>query len=193
MDSVWKKFWNEGFSPDSYLEMMSSPDRIAQYRSDIAAYNPSEEAKASISSWPSGIKVGIITEEWCGDAANFVPAFLKLFSLRPEFEVKLFARDEFPELRDAHLTGGKAKIPVVVVLDAEWNELGRFVERPAAQNRWLSEALAPRKWPELTEDEKAEWKAKLMAKGRELRDAAVWRLLCAVSQSLGQSELEAGC
>jgi hypothetical protein len=58
----------------------------------------------------------IITEAWCGDAAQSVPVFTKL-AQESGVEVKLALRDENPELIDQHLTNGGRSIPIVIALD----------------------------------------------------------------------------
>ncbi|PVY43281.1 thioredoxin family protein [Pontibacter virosus] len=74
----------------------------------------------------------IVTEAWCGDAAQTVPALIKIADASPLIDVKLLLRDEHPEVIDAHLTNGGRSIPKLIVLDAEtMEELGTWGPRPA--------------------------------------------------------------
>ena len=74
----------------------------------------------------------IVTEAWCGDAAQTVPALVKIAEASPLIEVKLLLRDEYPEVIDAYLTNGGRSIPKLIVLDAEtMEELGTWGPRPA--------------------------------------------------------------
>jgi hypothetical protein len=74
----------------------------------------------------------ILTEAWCGDAAQTVPALVKIADASPLIEVKLLLRDENPELMDAYLTNGGRSIPKLIVLDAEtMEEIGTWGPRPA--------------------------------------------------------------
>lgn len=179
---VWTNHWNQGLDITDFLASMTA--RHDEYIESIASFEPDAGIVESVSKWQSGIRVGIITEDWCGDAANYLPAFLKLFSNAPDVEVRIFRRDENPEVRDANLIGGKAKIPVVVALDAEFKELARFVERPAAVNRWLVENLGGKRWNDLSEDERAHWKPIFLAKGREFRADAVKHFVEAVNKAI---------
>ncbi|EJF11883.1 MULTISPECIES: thioredoxin family protein [Pontibacter] len=73
----------------------------------------------------------ILTEAWCGDAAQTVPALVKIADASPLIEVKLMLRDEHPEVMDAYLTNGGRSIPKLIVLDAEtMEELGTWGPRP---------------------------------------------------------------
>ncbi len=73
----------------------------------------------------------VLTEAWCGDAAQTVPALVKIADASPLIDVKLMLRDEHPEVMDAYLTNGGRSIPKLIVLDAEtMEELGTWGPRP---------------------------------------------------------------
>lgn len=73
----------------------------------------------------------ILTEAWCGDAAQSVPAIVKIADASPLIDVKLLLRDENPEVMDAYLTNGGRSIPKLIVLDAEtMEEIGTWGPRP---------------------------------------------------------------
>lgn len=75
----------------------------------------------------------VITEGWCGDAAQIVPVIAKLVSIAPDhFDLKLVLRDQNLPLIDAHLTNGGRAIPVLLVLN-EAGELAlpKWGPRPA--------------------------------------------------------------
>lgn len=60
----------------------------------------------------------VISEGWCGDAAQIVPVIDKIVSaMADKFDLKLVWRDENLPLIDAHLTNGGRAIPVLLILD----------------------------------------------------------------------------
>jgi hypothetical protein len=79
----------------------------------------------------------VLSEDWCGDAVNSVPVIARLAELAPNMDLRVLARDENLDLMDTHLTGTSRSIPVVIVLDAEFNERGWWGPRPAALQRWV--------------------------------------------------------
>lgn len=84
-----------------------------------------------------------LTEDWCGDAVNTLPVVAKLADAVPQLELRALARDQHLDVMDAHLTNGTRSIPVVIVLDAEFRELGWWGPRPAELQRWaLTEGQA---------------------------------------------------
>ena len=75
----------------------------------------------------------VLTEGWCGDAAQIVPVFNKIAELNSNIQLKFLLRDEHLELMSKYLTNGKSQsIPKLVVLDEHNNELFNWGPRPAA-------------------------------------------------------------
>ncbi|MEM6320844.1 MAG: thioredoxin family protein [Bacteroidota bacterium] len=60
----------------------------------------------------------VITEGWCGDAAQIVPVLQHLVQLNPLIELRFILRDQHLAIMDAFLTNGGRSIPKVLVLDA---------------------------------------------------------------------------
>jgi hypothetical protein len=79
----------------------------------------------------------VLSEDWCGDAVNTVPVVAKLVELTPNADLRVLARDENPDLMDAHLTGTSRSIPVVMVLDHDFVERGWWGPRPAELQHWV--------------------------------------------------------
>ncbi len=61
----------------------------------------------------------VITEAWCGDAAQSIPFIAKLAELNPLIKLRFVMRDENPELMDAYLTEGARSIPILIGLSGD--------------------------------------------------------------------------
>jgi hypothetical protein len=72
----------------------------------------------------------VITEGWCGDAAQTVPLMYHLAKLNPKIEMRLVLRDEHPELMQHFLTEGAKSIPVLIRQRGE-ELVGHWGPRPA--------------------------------------------------------------
>ena len=79
-----------------------------------------------------------LAEDWCGDALGTLAPLASLVDQVPQLELKILARDENLDIMDAHLTRGARAIPVVIVLDEQFAELGWWGSRPAPLQRWVS-------------------------------------------------------
>jgi thioredoxin family protein len=78
----------------------------------------------------------IITEGWCGDAAQNIPIIEKIAAESARIETRYILRDENLELMDRFLTGGARSIPKLIAMDAESLEvLGSWGSRPAAAQK----------------------------------------------------------
>lgn len=73
----------------------------------------------------------VLTEGWCGDAAQIIPVLHKIALLNPNISLRLLLRDEHPDLMDAYLTQGRSRsIPKLIVLNDQSEELFTFGPRP---------------------------------------------------------------
>ena len=83
----------------------------------------------------------IITEGWCGDAAQNIPTIEKIAAENPEnIETRYVLRDENLELMDAYLTDNARSIPKLLALDAETLEvIGAWGPRPQATMNYYGE------------------------------------------------------
>jgi hypothetical protein len=73
----------------------------------------------------------IITEGWCGDAAQNIPIIEKIAAESDLIETRYVLRDENLELMDAYLTLNARSIPKLIALDAlNLEEIGVWGPRP---------------------------------------------------------------
>jgi hypothetical protein len=79
----------------------------------------------------------LITEGWCGDAANIVPVIAKMSEQSDNVELHILLRDENPEIMDEYLTNGSRSIPLLIVLDEKFNELFVWGPRPAELQQYV--------------------------------------------------------
>jgi len=74
----------------------------------------------------------VLTESWCGDAAQSMPAMNKLVALAPQVDFKVVLRDENLDLMNAFLTNGGMSIPKLIVFNNDTNEVvGDWGPRPS--------------------------------------------------------------
>jgi hypothetical protein len=91
-----------------------------------------------VSSLPGRWHLLVLSEDWCGDAVNTVPIVARLAERCPNLDLRVLARDENPDIMDAHLTGSSRSIPVIIVLDGAFEERGWWGPRPTVLQHWVS-------------------------------------------------------
>ena len=76
----------------------------------------------------------VLTEGWCGDAAQSLPVMQLLTQLNPLLQLRLLLRDENLALMDRYLTNGISKsIPKLIAVDTDsLEELFTWGPRPTA-------------------------------------------------------------
>lgn len=106
-------------------------------------FKPLMETTAFLKNFNRQIKLKIITEPWCGDAAQIVPALANMVELSDNFETEIVLRDENEALINRHLTNGGKSIPIAVIIDAENDEvLGHWGPRPVIAQKMVMEYKA---------------------------------------------------
>ncbi|MBA4072862.1 MAG: hypothetical protein C0497_13640 [Gemmatimonas sp.] len=113
----------------------------------------------------------VISEDWCIDSQSAVPVVSALADAAANLSLRIVSRDAHPELMDTHLTNGTSRsIPVVIVLDANFEERGWWGPRPRA----LQERMAT-EWKQLDKPERSReirrWYA--VDKGRTILEEVV--------------------
>jgi hypothetical protein len=81
----------------------------------------------------------VISEPWCGDAAQTLPFLNKIAQLSGNIDLKIVLRDENPELMDRFLTNGSRSIPKVIMLDEDLNVLQTFGPRSKAATKLITD------------------------------------------------------
>lgn len=74
----------------------------------------------------------VLTEAWCGDAAQNLPVIAKVAQLNPHITLTLLLRDEHPEIMDVYLTHGGKSIPKLIAVAENGAELFTWGPRPEA-------------------------------------------------------------
>ncbi len=113
-----------------------------------------EELTEALAQLKGAYDLLVITEGWCGDAAQIVPVIYKMTQASGgKLSLRLVLRDQNLPLIDAHLTNGGRAIPVLLILDKEGNlMLPKWGPRPVAlqelMGEWKKEGVV---MPELAE------------------------------------------
>ena len=82
----------------------------------------------------------VITESWCGDAAQSIPVYEAVAGINDKVEIRYVLRDENTDLIDQFLTNGGRAIPIVLLLNADTGALlGKWGARPAQAQEYFME------------------------------------------------------
>ena len=84
----------------------------------------------------------VISEGWCGDAAQILPIIKLMSEASENIDLKLVFRDENEELIHLFLTNGAKSIPKLLVLDESFNLINHWGPRPEGAKNLIIEYKA---------------------------------------------------
>ncbi|MFQ5828525.1 MAG: thioredoxin family protein [Candidatus Methylomirabilia bacterium] len=127
---VTKERFQQGMTFQQYLDQMgTNKEKFIQFIQEVKIRPEDREALRKLAE--KRLNVLVITEDWCGDALYNVPVLAKLVEGLPNMEMRVFLRDQNPDLTDQYLNQGLYRsIPVFAFFDDKMNEIARFIERP---------------------------------------------------------------
>ena len=79
----------------------------------------------------------VLTEGWCGDAAQNLPILNKIASDTANIDLKIVLRDENLDLMGLFLTNGGRNIPKLIALDKDNNVLDLWGPRPTVATKMV--------------------------------------------------------
>ncbi|MEM8888574.1 MAG: thioredoxin family protein [Bacteroidota bacterium] len=103
----------------------------------------SEELEGIVAAYDKDYIWLVITEAWCGDAAQTVPILQKVAAGSDKIELRVVLRDEHPDLMEKFLTDGAKSIPKLIIIDKERMQVEQdWGPRPAPAQDMLMEFKA---------------------------------------------------
>ncbi len=120
----------EGLTAQQFVDQMTRNQERFQQNLETTSAIFTDEDRKFFTKHP--VSIAAIAEDWCTDVIQFLPPVIKLTEAY-DLPLSIFLRDENHDLIDQYLKQGQFRsIPVFVLYDENWNELGHFCERPEA-------------------------------------------------------------
>ena len=103
----------------------------------------SEDTIEKANAFEGNITWLVLTESWCGDAAQTMPVMQKIADLNEGIDFKVVLRDENETLMDQFLTNGGRSIPKLIMIDNTTNEvLDTWGPRPSIATKMVEDYKA---------------------------------------------------
>lgn len=81
----------------------------------------------------------VISEGWCGDAAQNLPVIAKMAATNSKIEMKIVLRDDNLKLMDMFLTNGGRAIPKLIVLNENDEVIASWGPRPSVATKMVTD------------------------------------------------------
>lgn len=99
-----------------------------------------EAVTEKLKSFQGNVTWLVLTESWCGDASQSMPAMNALAQLADGIDFKVILRDEHPELMDRFLTNNARSIPKLLVWDRDREEvIATWGPRPSIATQMVND------------------------------------------------------
>ena len=80
----------------------------------------------------------VISESWCGDAAQILPVINKMAEVSENIDLRIVLRDDNEDLMNLFLTNGTKSIPKLIIIDKATNDvINDFGPRPKAAKQLI--------------------------------------------------------
>lgn len=134
---ISREQFEQGLTAEQWLEQKLDANK-ERFLDNVRLNTFSFDDRQFFSNHP--VAIAAFGEDWCTDVVQFLPVVIKLAEEVPAVQLRIFERDDHLELMEPYFKEGKYhSIPAFVVYDADWNELGHFIERPEAMTRAMAE------------------------------------------------------
>lgn len=141
-----RQLYEQGKSFPEFLAAASS--RKAQWEGNYVRSSGIDatlvaRARAVGGTW----RILIVAVDSCSDSVNTVPYLARLAELSPDIQVRIVEPAAGRWVQESHRTpDDRAATPTVILMDANWNEVGCFIERPTELRTWLKDNSDKMKW-----------------------------------------------
>ncbi|HEY3229256.1 MAG TPA: SelT/SelW/SelH family protein [Roseiflexaceae bacterium] len=127
---VTKERFAQGLTYDAYKAQMTRNRERFEANEQTVELNADD--LAFFAQLPQPLNVLVLAEDWCGDVIANLPVLGRLAAESGKLTLRVFLRDQNLDLMDQYLKNGQFRsIPTFVFFDAEFHELGHWIERPA--------------------------------------------------------------
>ena len=180
----WMPAFEEALSYKAFLDQYAKPAQRARWDAQHARVALLPDQNALLRSFVRELRVLCLCGAWCGDCINQCPPFDHFAQASKAIDLRFLDRDARPEIREALTINGGQRVPVLVFLSEDGQEVFRYGDRPLSVYRKLaadqlgpacptglvppsSEAIraATSEW--LDEFERAQWILRLSPRLRE--------------------------
>jgi len=127
--------WRAGLTLAEFVEKMTTYQDEMQRRLREVALPDTDRAELARLNRP--VHALVLTEGWCPDSLMNLPILARVVEAAPGMDMRIFIRSRFPDLEAYYQARDVRCIPVFTFLDAAFDEIGTWLERPQAAHERL--------------------------------------------------------
>jgi hypothetical protein len=126
--AITRERFNQGMTLAQFKDSMTrNRDRLEANERAVEIRPDDLEAFKNL---PQPVDVLVIGADWCYDVLTNLPVLAKLAEQSGRLNLRVFERDASPDIMAEYMNGPYQSIPVFAFFDEDFNEIGRWIERP---------------------------------------------------------------
>ena len=130
--------FHTGFDFESYLHKLG--DDGLKFASRYERMVLQEELVTALAGLRNPLKILALSEPWCPDCVLHIPLLAKIADSSPHVQLMIFPRDQDKHLAEYLALNGKHVIPAALFMHGDFQEIGRWYERPSVVQKLFQTA-----------------------------------------------------
>ena len=140
----WPALFDEALPYGAFLDKYATEAQHPRWDAMHARVRLTPEQATLLGGFVRRMPVLVLNGAWCGDCINQCPIFDHFARAAGAVELRFLDRDARPEVRDALAINGGHRVPLVVFLSEDFQEVARYGDRTISRYRQLAvEQLGP--------------------------------------------------
>ncbi len=130
--------FDQGLSYSEFLNRFGSDEHRRRWAGVHEAVRLSDVQRQLLGGFKRQMKVVCLTGAWCGDCVNQCPIFDHFAAATDTISIRYFDRDANPDLAAELKICGGARVPVVVFLSEDGQQVGWYGDRTISKYRQMA-------------------------------------------------------
>jgi thiol-disulfide isomerase/thioredoxin len=138
----YASIFNSGRSYQDFLAKYGTEEQRAKWAAMHGRIQLAEAQKKLLASFKREMPVLVLAGAWCGDCVDQCPIFEHFAAAAGVLKIRYFDRDDAPDFAPHVKICGGARVPSVVFLSEDYQEVARFGDRTLAKYRVILEKVS---------------------------------------------------
>jgi thiol-disulfide isomerase/thioredoxin len=140
----WSSAFETALPYAAFLDRHASPTQRPRWDAMHSKIVLEADQLALLGGFVRRMPVLVLAGAWCGDCVNQCPIFDHFARATAAIDLRFLDRDARPEVADALMINGGRRVPAVLFLSEDFQEVSRYGERTlSAYRRLAAEQLGP--------------------------------------------------
>jgi len=137
----WTSDYPSGLSYADFLAQHGTPEHRRRWGEAHAAVQLTADQRETLGQFTRAMHVACLAGAWCGDCVYQCPILDHFAQANCLIDVRFFDRDAHPQLAAELKICGGSRVPAVVFLSEDFQEIGRYGDRTLSRYRQMMQQM----------------------------------------------------